>query len=87
MSNYTYPVGTRVYSFTLDMVPADGNQSDPVIAVIRETNGEVRLKEFSNYRDAQTTLNQWVEDGVIVLAVVEGETDLGTGESSAWVRH
>jgi hypothetical protein len=82
----SYPVGTPVHTFTLETAAPEGALTSPVAVVIRENDGEVRAVEFSDYRAVQTMCARWENDGVRVLAVVEGETDLSTGTSTVWVR-
>lgn len=83
----SYPVGTPVHSLILPIHPGEGNLTSPVIVVFLERDGEVRNAEYRNYRLAQRACEDATDNGARILAVVEGETDLSTGNSTAWIRH
>lgn len=80
----SYPSYTPVHTYTLPTVREQ--LASPVIVVARHTDGEVTMREFSDYREAQTYADDVDATGGRVLVAVEGETDLTTGEATVWMR-
>lgn len=81
---------TRTLPLTDERVDAmtdAGTLVPSVILVIREENGEIRLNSVPSYRDVEDATTRIEAFGGEVLMVVEGETDLGAEESSAWIRY
>lgn len=81
-----YPTGTPVHTFTLDAHPGEGNLTSPVFIMVRDTTGELFTTECEDYRTAMHTCERYEDAGMRILAVVEGEKNLATGEATVWTR-
>lgn len=81
-----YPIATNVMTYLLDTTPDEGSLASPVFTFVRMADGELITREHDDYRDAQSYCFDVESEGATVLAVVEGERNLSTGEASAWIR-
>jgi len=76
-------------TFILDGEHDDDNLSPIVIVTAIEKDGQVYCKEFSwrnghnVYRNVNDFTDYILDNGGMVLAIVEGEEDISTGEASA----
>jgi hypothetical protein len=83
----SYPIGTPVHSVLLDgRADDDVNVVGTIVLVVMAGTGEVYTRQVDYYRDAQRECATLEAHGCRVLAVVEGETDLSTGEASVWAK-
>lgn len=81
-----YPTGTPVHTFTLETTPDEGCLVSPVVVVVRDPDGCIRAVECADYWTAQEACHRYADNGGLVLAVVEGERNLGTGETTVWIQ-
>lgn len=79
-----YPTSTPVHTFLLDL-PESDNIVATVVVVYIAADGEVCTSQQEGHRDAQVFCTLVQDDGGRILAVCEGEHDLGSGTASVWV--